>query len=152
MQLSRSLKLKRSQYTDRHDKVIFLGENTWPHIAKVIKETLDEVQWDVPNTSSISCLLDQKLGIKKDVKIKVSKATITFRQCRKVVGALNPNLVQSNAYSIYYTHHEVERVCEEIAEWTHVAHSRAHILIYVYIHIHIHIHKYMYTHTRNHFI
>jgi len=47
MQLSRALKLKRPQYAKRHDKVIFLHDNARPHVAKVVKNTLEALQWDV---------------------------------------------------------------------------------------------------------
>ena len=47
MQLSRALKLKRPQYAKRHDKVIFQYDNARPHVAKVVKETLEAIQWDV---------------------------------------------------------------------------------------------------------
>ena len=39
MQLSRALKVKRPQYAKRHDKIIFQQDNSWPHVAKVVKET-----------------------------------------------------------------------------------------------------------------
>ena len=38
MQLSQALKFKRPQYAKRHEK---------PHIAKVVKETLEALNWDV---------------------------------------------------------------------------------------------------------
>ena len=47
MQLSRALKVKRPQYAKRHDKVIFQHDNARPHVAKVVKETLEALQWDV---------------------------------------------------------------------------------------------------------
>ena len=47
MQLSRTLKLKRPQYTKRHDKVIFQHDNARPHVAKVVKDTLEALNWDV---------------------------------------------------------------------------------------------------------
>ena len=47
MQLSRALKFKRPQYAKRHDKVIFQHDNTRPHVAKVVKETLEALNWDV---------------------------------------------------------------------------------------------------------
>ena len=46
MHLSRALKLKRPQYAKRHDEVIF-QHNARPHVAKVVKETLDAFDWDV---------------------------------------------------------------------------------------------------------
>ena len=41
MQLIRALKFKRSKYVGRHDKVIFQHDNARPHVAKVVKETLE---------------------------------------------------------------------------------------------------------------
>ncbi|GFX33124.1 mariner Mos1 transposase [Trichonephila clavipes] len=46
MQLSRALKLIHSQYAKKLDKVIFQHDNVRPHVAKVVKKTL-EAQWDV---------------------------------------------------------------------------------------------------------
>ena len=46
MQLSRALKFKRPQYAKRHDKVIFQHNNVRPHVAKVVKETLEAPNWD----------------------------------------------------------------------------------------------------------
>ena len=47
MQLSRALKFKRPQYAKRHDKVIFQHDNAQPHVAKVVKEILEALNWDV---------------------------------------------------------------------------------------------------------
>ena len=47
MQLSRALKFKRLQYAKRRDKVIFQHDNAQPHVAKVVKETLEALNWDV---------------------------------------------------------------------------------------------------------
>ena len=47
MQLSRALKFKRPQYAKRHDKVIFQHDNARPHVAKVVKETLEALNWDL---------------------------------------------------------------------------------------------------------
>ena len=47
MHLSRALKFKRPQYAKRHDKVIFQHDNARPHVAKVVKETLEALNWDV---------------------------------------------------------------------------------------------------------
>lgn len=47
MQLSRALKVARPQYAERHDKVIFQHDNARPHVAKVVKETLTALRWDV---------------------------------------------------------------------------------------------------------
>ena len=41
------MKFKRSQYAKRHDKVIFQHDNARPHVAKVVKETLEALNWDV---------------------------------------------------------------------------------------------------------
>ena len=41
MQLSRALKFEHPQFPKRHDKVIFQHDNAWPHVAKVVKETLE---------------------------------------------------------------------------------------------------------------
>ena len=46
MQLSRVLKFKRPQYAKRHDKVIFQHDNVRPHVAKVVNETLEALNWD----------------------------------------------------------------------------------------------------------
>ncbi|UYV65331.1 hypothetical protein LAZ67_3003970 [Cordylochernes scorpioides] len=45
--LSRALKIKRPLYAKRHDKVIYQHDNARPHVAKVVKETLEALQWDV---------------------------------------------------------------------------------------------------------
>ncbi|UYV82729.1 hypothetical protein LAZ67_22000685 [Cordylochernes scorpioides] len=47
MRLSRALKIKRPLYTKRHDKVIYQHDNAQPHVAKVVKETLEVLQLDV---------------------------------------------------------------------------------------------------------
>ncbi|UYV68879.1 hypothetical protein LAZ67_6001426 [Cordylochernes scorpioides] len=47
MRLSRALKIKRPLYAKRHDKVIYQHDNALPHVAKVVKETLEALQWDV---------------------------------------------------------------------------------------------------------
>ncbi|UYV74220.1 Iav [Cordylochernes scorpioides] len=46
MRLS-ALKIKRPLYAKRHDKVIYQHDNARPHVAKVVKETLEALQWDV---------------------------------------------------------------------------------------------------------
>ena len=38
---------KRPQYAKRHDKVIFRHDNARPHVAKVVKETSEALNWDV---------------------------------------------------------------------------------------------------------
>ncbi|UYV67844.1 hypothetical protein LAZ67_5002206 [Cordylochernes scorpioides] len=47
MRLSLALKIKRPLYAKRHDKVIYQHDNARPHVAKVVKETLEALQWDV---------------------------------------------------------------------------------------------------------
>ena len=47
LQLSRSLKEKRSEYAERHDKVILQHDNARAHAAKVVKDTLEALSWDV---------------------------------------------------------------------------------------------------------
>jgi len=47
MRLSRALKDKRSQYNERHDKVILQHDNARPHVAKVIKTYLETLEWEV---------------------------------------------------------------------------------------------------------
>ena len=46
MRLSRALKDKRSQYNERHDKVILQHDNARPHVAKV-KTYLETLKWEV---------------------------------------------------------------------------------------------------------
>lgn len=47
MRVSEELKKKRPQYADRHDKVILLHDNARPHVAKVVKEYLQTLKWDI---------------------------------------------------------------------------------------------------------
>ena len=47
MQLSRALKFKRPQQAKRQDKVIFQHDNARSHVAEVVKETLEALNWDV---------------------------------------------------------------------------------------------------------
>ncbi|UYV84375.1 hypothetical protein LAZ67_X001965 [Cordylochernes scorpioides] len=47
MRLSRALNIKRPLYAKRHDKVIYQHDNARPHVAKVVKETLEALQWNV---------------------------------------------------------------------------------------------------------
>ncbi|UYV82232.1 TMEM62 [Cordylochernes scorpioides] len=54
MRLSRALKIKRPLYAKRHDKVIHQQDNARPHVAKVVKETLEALQWDVLRHSPYS--------------------------------------------------------------------------------------------------
>ena len=54
MQLSRALKFKSPQYAQRHDKVIVQHDNARQHVAKVVKETLEALNWDVLRHPSYS--------------------------------------------------------------------------------------------------
>ncbi|GFW02776.1 mariner Mos1 transposase [Trichonephila clavipes] len=47
MRLSRTLKDKRPQYNERHDKVILQHDNARPHVAKVVKTYLETLKWEV---------------------------------------------------------------------------------------------------------
>ena len=47
MQLSQALKFKRPQYAIKHNKVIFQHTNARPHVAKIVKETLEALNWDI---------------------------------------------------------------------------------------------------------
>jgi len=47
IRLSRALREKRSEYEQRHDKVILLHGNARPHVAKIIKKYLETLKWDV---------------------------------------------------------------------------------------------------------
>lgn len=47
MRLSRALKQKRSEYFERHDKVILLHDNARPHVAKPVKTYLETLKWEV---------------------------------------------------------------------------------------------------------
>jgi len=48
IRLSRALREKRSEYEQRHDKVIILlHDNARPHVAKVVKKYLETLKWDV---------------------------------------------------------------------------------------------------------
>ena len=47
MRLSRALKEKRSQFENRHDKVILQHDNARPHVANVVKTYLETLNWDV---------------------------------------------------------------------------------------------------------
>jgi hypothetical protein len=44
MRLSRALREKRSQYEQRHDKVILKHDNACPHVAKPIKTYLETLK------------------------------------------------------------------------------------------------------------
>lgn len=45
--MSRALREKRPQYTERHDKVILLHDNARPHNAQVVKQYLKEQNWEI---------------------------------------------------------------------------------------------------------
>ncbi|GFX19561.1 mariner Mos1 transposase [Trichonephila clavipes] len=47
MRLSRALNDKRSQYNERHDKVILQHDNARPHVAKVVETCLETLKWEV---------------------------------------------------------------------------------------------------------
>ncbi|GFW32652.1 mariner Mos1 transposase [Trichonephila clavipes] len=47
MRLSRALKDKPSQYTERHDKVILQHDIARPHVAKVVKTYFETLKWEV---------------------------------------------------------------------------------------------------------
>jgi len=46
IRLSRALREKRPEYEQKHDKVI-LHDNARPHVAKVVKQYLETLKWDV---------------------------------------------------------------------------------------------------------
>ena len=47
MRLSRALREKRSEYEQRHDKVILQHDNARPHVAQPVKTYLETLKWDV---------------------------------------------------------------------------------------------------------
>ena len=47
MRLSRSLREKRSQYEQSHEKVILQHDNARPHVAKPVKTYLETLKWEV---------------------------------------------------------------------------------------------------------
>ena len=47
MQLSRSLKFEHPHFAKRHNKVIFQHDSARPHVAEVVKETLQALNSDV---------------------------------------------------------------------------------------------------------
>lgn len=47
LDLNRALKEKRSEWANRHGKVILLHDNARPHVAKLVQETLEALGWDV---------------------------------------------------------------------------------------------------------
>ena len=47
MRLSRTLKEKRPQHQERHDKVILQHDNARPHVARPVKTYLEMLKWEV---------------------------------------------------------------------------------------------------------
>lgn len=47
IRLSRTLRDKRPQYAERHDKIILQHDNARPHVAQVVKTYLETLKWDV---------------------------------------------------------------------------------------------------------
>lgn len=47
MRLSRALREKRPQYSDRHNKVILQHDNARPHVAQPVKTYLETLKWEV---------------------------------------------------------------------------------------------------------
>lgn len=47
MRLSRAMKEKRPEYSERHDKVILLHDNARPHVAKPVQTYLKTLKWEV---------------------------------------------------------------------------------------------------------
>lgn len=45
--LSIAMKKIRPQYSARHDKVIFQHDNARPHVAKIVKDQLEELGWEI---------------------------------------------------------------------------------------------------------
>ena len=45
--LNQSLKEKRPEWANRHERVILLHDNARPHVAKTVKQTLKTLGWDV---------------------------------------------------------------------------------------------------------
>ena len=48
IRLNHTLKEKRSEYGDRHDKAILQHDNARPHVAKPVKIYLKTLKWEVP--------------------------------------------------------------------------------------------------------
>ena len=46
-QLSLKLQHKRPEYAKRHENEIFQHDNATPHVAKLVKETLEILGWEV---------------------------------------------------------------------------------------------------------
>jgi len=47
IRLSQTLKDKRPQYNEKHDKVILQHDSARPHVAKSIKTYLETLKWEV---------------------------------------------------------------------------------------------------------
>lgn len=47
MRLSRALKEKRPEWSERHDKIILLHDNARPHVAKPVQTYLQTLKWEV---------------------------------------------------------------------------------------------------------
>ena len=47
MRLSRVLKEKRPEWSERHDKIILLHDNARPHVAKPVQTYLQTLKWEV---------------------------------------------------------------------------------------------------------
>ena len=47
IQLNNALQRKRPEYAKRHDKVIFQHDNSRPHVARSVKDTLEALRWEV---------------------------------------------------------------------------------------------------------
>ena len=47
IRLKRALKEKRSEWADRHDKVILLHDNARPHVHYIVNKYLEGVNWEV---------------------------------------------------------------------------------------------------------
>ena len=47
MRFSRALREKRSQYEQKHEKVILQHDNARPHVAKLVKTYLEALKWEV---------------------------------------------------------------------------------------------------------
>ena len=47
MHLKQALVIKRPDWGNRHDKLIFQHDNARPHVAKPVKNYLENVEWEV---------------------------------------------------------------------------------------------------------
>jgi len=74
VRLSRALRKKQLEYEQRHEKVILLHDNVWPHVAKVVKKYLETLKWDVSPHPSYS------LNIASDYWL--------FRRMQQIIGSL----------------------------------------------------------------